>query len=329
MRRFLAVVVVVVLLTATAAHAASTRRLAGGDRYETAAVVSLDRWDHPTDPVLASGEDPADALAGAFVAGLHGSPLLLTARDSLPFATLAALRSIEPRVVHVLGGTASISEDVVDQLQDEGWVVKRHAGTDRYGTAVAAALSEGPAIIGSYLSEGRTAIMANGHRPFDALAAGPLAAGQLLPILLTTTHSVPPVTMEGLDDMGIAHVIVMGGTGVVSEAVVERLEASGRTVRRVAGADRASTAIALADLLEDELGYDVEVASVVSATDWADALAAGPWGYPDMPVLLCESSASCGATTTEWVAGQRLDELVVVGGRASVSDAAAQELATA
>lgn len=328
MRRLVALVVALMLVLASSAQATSTRRLAGRDRYETAAVVTLDRWDHPTDPVLASGEDPADALAGAFVSGLHGSPLLLTAADALPAATLDALRSIGPKVVHVLGGTASISEHVVDQLQAEGWVVKRHAGSDRYGTAVAAGLSEGPAIIGSYRGEGRTAIMANGHRPFDALAAGPLSAGQLLPLVLTATDSVPAVTMQGLDDMRIDHVLVLGGTGVVSDAVVHQLEESGRTVRRIAGVDRAGTAVAVADVLVDELGYDVSVASLVSATEWADALAAGPWGYPDKPVLLCETPSFCGATTTEWAKSHALDEIVVVGGEASVSDVAAMGVAT-
>jgi len=304
------------------------RRLAGSDRYDTARVVAHDRWNRRTsDVILASGSDPADALAGAFVSGLHSSPVFLTTRDALPAATLDGLRATEPTTVHVLGGTASVGEGVVATLEAEGWTVRRHAGPDRYATAAAAARSEGTAIIGSWLEEGPTAILANGHRPFDALAAGPLAAGQLLPILLTEAASVPPPTAKALDDLGIRHVIVLGGTAAVSDEVVSSIEASGRTVRRVAGIDRTATATAVADLLF-ELGYEVTRASVVSASAFADALGAGPWGAPATPVLLCESASFCGASTTTWAHAHPVDELVVIGGTAAVSDAAAMLLLT-
>jgi putative cell wall-binding protein len=328
MRRLLLVGVLVLAFVGGAgdAHAATTRRLAGNDRYDTAARVALDRWTSPSDVILASGTDPADALAGAFVSGLHSSPVFLTTRDALPAPTLAALRQIGPRTVHVLGGTASIGGGVVAALEAEGWAVRRHAGADRFGTAAAAARSEGGALIGAWRSEGSTAIVANGRRPFDALAAGPLAAGQLFPILLTETDTVPAATSAALDDLGIEHVLVMGGTAVVSDAAIAALEASGRrTVRRVAGLDRSGTATAVADLLL-ELDYDITRASLVSATTFADALGAGPWGAPSSPVLLCDSPSFCGPNTTQWVRVHPLEELVVVGGEAAVSDAAASML---
>jgi putative cell wall-binding protein len=328
MRRLLALAAAGALLvaaTAGSAHAATMRRLAGVDRYDTARVVAADRWSTPSDVVVANGADPADALAGAYVSGLHSSPLFLTTRDALPDSTMAGLRSIDPRTVHVLGGTSSVSEDVVAALAAEGWTVRRHAGADRYATAAAVARSEGAAIVGSWGTEGATVVLANGSRPFDALAAGPLAAGQLFPILLTETDRLPAATTASLDELGIRHVIVLGGTAAVSDAVVAEIEASGRTVRRVAGVDRTATATAVADLLV-ELGLDVVRASLVSATSFADALGAGPWGAPSSPVLLCESPSFCGAATTAWARAHPIDELVVIGGTAAVSDAAAMML---
>lgn len=324
----LAVVLVTALLAAQAAAAATVRRLAGADRYATAAAVALDRWraDGPSDVVLASGLDPADALAGAFVSGLHSSPVLLTAPAALPDATLTALRELAPTRVHVLGGTASVSDAVADQLRSEGWIVERHAGADRFATAAAIARSGGPAIVGSFGAEGATALLANGRRPFDALAAGPLAAGQLFPILLTETGAVPRATTDAMDDLGIQHVIVLGGPAAVSDEVIAAIEATGRSVRRVAGVDRAGTAVAVAGLLE-ELGFDISVASLVSGVSTADALGAGAWGAPDQPVLLCESASFCGVTTTQWAQTHSLDEIVVIGGQAAVSDAAAMAVA--
>ncbi|HVM54589.1 MAG TPA: cell wall-binding repeat-containing protein [Acidimicrobiales bacterium] len=329
MRRPLLLVVALALvlaITAPGAHAAEMRRIAGPDRYATAAAVALDRWRHPSDVVLASGSDPADALAGAYLSGLHGSPVLLAERDAVPAATLDALRAMDPSTIHVLGGTASIGAGAVATLEGEGYTVVRHAGGDRFGTAAAVAGSGGAAIVGVWLDEGPTALVANGRRPFDALAAGPLAAGHLLPILLTEAVTLPRATSAALDDLGIRHVVVLGGTAAVSDSVVAALESSGRTVRRVAGSDRTATATAVADLL-GELGHVTRRASLTSATAPFDALGAGPWGAPDTPVLLCESPTFCGASTLEWSKSRQLEEVVVIGGEAAVSDAAAVAVA--
>jgi putative cell wall-binding protein len=308
--------------------AATVRRIAGADRYATAAAVAQDRWDRPSDVLLANGANPSDALAGAYASGLHSSPLFLTERDTVPQSTLDALTAMHSRRVHLLGGTGSISQAIADQLAAQGYEVLRHAGADRYGTAAAIARSEGPTIVGSWQDEGRTAIIANGRTPWDALAGGPLAAGQLFPLLLTETDSIPPATQSLLDDYDIQHVIVLGGTGVVSDGVIAALTASGRTVRRVAGADRMATAVAVAGLLE-ELGLAADTVALASATSTADAMAAGPWGAPASAVLLCESPSSCGEATTAWAAAHDESEVVVFGGSAVISDGAAGMVAAA
>lgn len=304
------------------------RRIAGDDRYATAAAVALDRWHHPSDVFLARGDDPSDALAAAYGSGLHSSPVLLTTRDALPDVTRAALQTLTPRLVRVLGGTSAVSDGVVASLRAMGFAVLRHAGADRYGTAAVVARSEDASIVGQWKEEGRTALLANGRRPFDALAAGPLAAGQLFPILLTETDAVPAPTQEALDALGIRHVIVLGGTDAVADSVLASLQAGGRTARRVAGQDRMASAVAIAGLLE-ELGISPVRASLVSATTPADALGAGPWGAPDTPVLLCATPASCGPTTRQWAAARSLQEVVAIGGQLAVSDVALADMAGA
>lgn len=326
MRRLALGLVLLLALTATPARAATMRRLAGSDRYATAAAVGEDRWSNTTDSFVANGSDPSDALAAAYGSGLHGSPVFLTTRDTLPQKTLDALRAVHSRVVHVLGGTASVSDGVVSTLRSSGFQVERHAGADRYETAAAVARSGGPAIVGSWGDQGKTALVANGSRPFDALAAGPLAAGQLFPILLVQQTSVPKATSDAFRDLAIKHVVVLGGTAAVSDDVVNTIKASGITVRRVAGADRMESAVAVADLL-GEFGYTPKRASLVSATSFADALGAGPWGAPDAPVLLCQSAGFCGTATNKWAHMHSLDEIVVMGGTNAVSDVAAMEVA--
>src|SRR5437660_1776123 len=82
----------------------------------------------------------------------------------------------------------------------------------------------------------------------DALAAGPVAYGQQWPIVLTASDVLPAATKQALDDLHVAHVIVVGGTAAVGDGVVQVLQASGRSVERIAGVNRMATATALAEL---------------------------------------------------------------------------------
>lgn len=84
-------------------------RLAGADRYATAAEVAESlggTLDGSGEVLLASGEDPPDALAGAAL----GMPLLLSRPECLPQVTADALRSLRASWVDGLGGSAVLSD---------------------------------------------------------------------------------------------------------------------------------------------------------------------------------------------------------------------------
>jgi putative cell wall-binding protein len=248
----------------------------------------------------------------------------------VPQVTLDALRSRGVRKVRVLGGPNALGPEVVSQLEAAGYVVERVAGADRYATAAAVARNSGAANIGVRGQQGRTAILANGARPADALSAGPLAFGQQWPLVLTTATSLPTVTRQALDDLGIQHVVVVGGTAAVSDAIVGELRSTGRTVERVAGADRESTATAIADLVVS-LGEPLTTVEIASSSSFADALALGPHAAPAAPLLLCHAPEDCGTTTLTWIASRSsaVDTVVVAGGQAAVGATAEAQLRAA
>ena len=94
-------------------------RQAGADRFATAAVVS--RAVFPADGGgtvhLANGLGFADAVAGVPAAVVSGGPLLLTTRTSLPAATAAELRRLDPRRVVLLGGEPTIAGSMVGAVK--------------------------------------------------------------------------------------------------------------------------------------------------------------------------------------------------------------------
>ena len=115
---------IVVLGTAPAAlngrpvnSSGSVTRLAGADRYATAAAVS--RSSQPVGvPVayIATGAGFPDALGAGPAAARQGGPLLLTASGSLPKATTDELRRLKPGRIVVVGGTAVVAPAVVSAL---------------------------------------------------------------------------------------------------------------------------------------------------------------------------------------------------------------------
>ena len=98
--------------------AGTVTRLAGRDRYATAAAISASKFA-PGVPVvyIATGLDFPDALAGAAVAGSQDVPILLVATNAIPAATAAELTRLHPARVVLLGAASTVSEAVRIQLQ--------------------------------------------------------------------------------------------------------------------------------------------------------------------------------------------------------------------
>jgi len=100
-----------------AADGADVVRVAGADRFATAAAVAEVAFPQGAGTVyVATGAAFADALAGTPVAALSGAPVLLVTSDDVPASTAAALDWLDPTRVVVLGGTAAVSDDVAEAL---------------------------------------------------------------------------------------------------------------------------------------------------------------------------------------------------------------------
>ena len=186
----------------------STPRIAGDDRFGTAAAVSRASFDAAVPVVyIADGTTFPDALAGGPAARVGGGPLLLTAPGSLPAATTTELTRLTPGRIVVLGGTGAVSASVEHALDAyTTGIVTRLAGPDRYATAAAVSASAFPA-------GASVAYVATGETFPDALAAGAAAARAGAPILLVEPNALPGATAAELARLGPDQIVVMGGTG--------------------------------------------------------------------------------------------------------------------
>jgi hypothetical protein len=258
-------------------------RLAGGDRYGTAAAISRAHFN-PNVPVayVATGRNFPDALAGVPAAGAQGGPILLTDQAALPQATRNELARLQPQRIIVLGGPSVVSDGVAGELQAfTARPVVRLSGPTRYETA--AAISRA-----TFGSGAPVAFIATGELFPDALAAGPGAIAAGGPVLLSRRDALPQATRDELARLRPAAIYIVGGPSVVSDQVAAELNAyaPGR-VGRFAGADRYATAVAVSSAIFSR----PPAVYLATGTNFPDALAAGPVaGITRSPLLLVQDS---------------------------------------
>jgi putative cell wall-binding protein len=202
--------------------AGTVNRLAGQDRYDTAAQLAGLTGGLGKTVFIASGASFPDALGGSVAAGRLGGALLLTDRNALPTATISAITSGKPAKVVILGGEAVIDPAVLSQvhLLVPGATVERWWGPDRYATA--AAISSN-----TYLQGATTAYLASAADFPDALAGAPVAALAGAPLLLTQKDCVPTSTLAELQRLGATQLVVLGGTNALSEAAASLTPCAG------------------------------------------------------------------------------------------------------
>lgn len=110
----------------------ATNRLAGVDRYETAAKIASQVGSQGT-VYLAYGYGEPDALAASAFAAEQGIPILLTDTNALPESTKNELTTLAPRNLKLLGGNGVISSNLEQSLSTQ-YVVERWGGVDRFAT---------------------------------------------------------------------------------------------------------------------------------------------------------------------------------------------------
>lgn len=283
----------------------SFSRIAGSDRYATAAALSS---TSASTVYVATGTAFADALAGGPAAASQDAPVLLVQRDAIPAATATELRQLSPERIVVLGGEAAVSEATFRALSAYAADVERIAGNDRFETAAQiSADAFSPLVPVVYIATGRSFA--------DALAGAAAGAREGGPVLLVEQNALPQATSLELRRLLPQRIVILGGTGAVSAAVESELRTYSPSVTRVAGNDRYDTAVRLTRSAFPDGADEVYIAT---GSTFPDALAGGPVvGRADAPFLLVPGRCVPPVVRAEL---DRLapDRLVLLGGEGAV-----------
>lgn len=304
--------------------------VAGADRYTTAVAASKLAFPTglPAGPdgnrwvVLASGATWPDALAASGLAGAAQCPLLLTRPGELPAAVSTEVARLGADRVLIVGGTGAVSSAVqaaVSALPGIGQV-RRLGGADRYATAQLIA-DEVVSFPGRDGWNG-TAFIGTGLAFPDALAAAPVATFAGDPLYLAPRGTLPASIIAAMKADNVQRVVILGGTGAVSAASEQALNAAfgAANVDRRGGADRYATAVAVADF-GVSAGLDWSTPAIATGENFPDALAGGVMQGHAGSVLLLTRTATLSPATGSALAQHdtEIREVRFLGGEGALS----------
>lgn len=94
---------------------ANVERIAGRDRYSTAAAVVAKLYPNTVnESLVASGQQFADALTGSALGGKQKKPILLVRQSALPSPTKDVITAKNVNNLTVIGGTGAVSKDALN-----------------------------------------------------------------------------------------------------------------------------------------------------------------------------------------------------------------------
>ena len=200
-------------------------------------------------------------------------------------------------------------------LKKNNITVKRIAGTSRFGTATK--------IANEVNSKPTEIFFVYGFNYADALSVSAVAAIKKAPIIyLNKDGNIDADTAKYLKSVKgtVKNAYVIGGEGVISNAMMNKAASAlglkaGSTIRRIYGANRYSTCIAVNKSFQGL--FTGNAVCVATGTDFPDALAGGVLAAKNKsPLLLADKSLS--SEQTSYLKTKKPTQLIAFGGSAAV-----------
>ncbi|PRR77101.1 N-acetylmuramoyl-L-alanine amidase LytC precursor [Clostridium liquoris] len=187
-------------------------RIYGHDRYETSVNVAKMIGTN-NGAFIASGENFPDAISAAPIAALKEMPILLTTKNSIPDVVKDFINNNANTgsKYYVVGESGSISEDAVSGISNHS----RLGGHDRYGTNLA--------VVNEFNLSFDNTYLANGQAFPDALSGSAAAAKTSSPIILVNNSYDVKNSIIQSNLNNISTISVLGGTGVISDTLVQKI----------------------------------------------------------------------------------------------------------
>lgn len=293
-------------------------RIAGQDRYETSFFIASQVNPGMTNSViLASGKDFPDALAGAPLSKKLNAPILLM-DDSIYGYLYENLDYINKHLskggtIYLLGGESSISSNVVNELEQQGYTnIKRLGGTNRFDT-------NNTIVNEMNIEEGTPVVIVNGFNFPDALSISSIAAAKGYPIFMSQNNSIPDTIINKISSINPSKIYLIGGTGALSNNIQSQLKnnlsnVNDEDIIRISGNNRYDTSLKVADYFK----LDSKDVILANGENFPDALSGSALAAKlNAPIILMDGKNI--DSQKNYIDSLNSNNLIILGGQGSVS----------
>lgn len=183
-------------------------------------------------------------------------------------------------------------------------------------------LLEKEVVLNDAKMKGKFAIMASGLTFPDSLAASPLSTYLDAPILLQQRTTLSEANMTELERLGVTHVVIVGGSGAVSNTTEAQLAEKGINTIRLSGKDRYETSVAI----NEAIPFSTNEAMIASGEDFPDALSIAPYaGKMHTPVLFVQKN-NVPTEVASYLKDNNIADSYTIGGEGVITDNTIQSL---
>ncbi|MGM7702986.1 cell wall-binding repeat-containing protein [Pseudalkalibacillus sp. Hm43] len=169
---------------------------------------------------------------------------------------------------------------------------------------------------------GKFIILATRNDFPDSLAASQLSTKLEAPVLLIRNENQVGKIVDEAKRLSANQVLILGGSGAVSDSIKNKIENSGLKTVRLKGVNRYETAVKIAETSTSAS----KKAFIVSGQQFPDALSIAPIaGKLGIPVLYVNSNKIPDATQ-QYLKKHKIQETIIVGGYSVISNDVAKKL---
>ncbi len=192
-------------------------RIDGKNRYVANVNAISTHFNQKNHVVIASGQVYADALYGVSYANTIDAPIVLTRKNYLDLETIELLRDLNASHATIIGGPATVTSAVEDQLSQLRMTHDRIAGQNRYAGSAEVALA-------SYTNL-ENLVVASGEVFPDALVSAPLAQKLNAPILLVRSNQINSIVKSYIKNSlpMINNIYIQGGPQTIAPSLLDEI----------------------------------------------------------------------------------------------------------
>lgn len=257
--------------------------LGGNNRFDTAVQLSQSKFNKSNYVVIVNNSAIIDGVTASALATALKAPILLARNTYIDESIKNEISRLEAKNAVLVGGATVLGDGVVNDLRSCGITnIKRAGGNTRYETALEVAK-----YIDDNIYDVSEVFIVYGQGEADALSAGAISGQNRIPILLTRSDAINSEVKSWLSSEKLSNGYVIGGTTVISNNILNELNAiTTNDVRdnRLGGATRQDTNAMIIDRF---YANNLNSVYVTKSLLLVDALTAGPIAAMDgSPILI-------------------------------------------